>query len=68
MAALLRKEFQISLLCSGPSSIYYLEVYPAGDGIVNLLHPVGREEHNPLVVLESAQENTDDGISMDTVV
>jgi hypothetical protein len=40
-------------------------MYPTGNGVVDLPYPVGGEEHDALVVLERAEENTDKGISMD---
>lgn len=40
-------------LFSGRGSNYHtdLEVYPACNGIIDLFHAVGREEHDPLVIL-----------------
>ena len=45
--------------------ILNLEVYSACDGIIDLFYPVGRKEHDPLLILEGSEEHTNEGISVD---
>jgi hypothetical protein len=40
-------------------------MYPTGNGVVDLSHPVHVEEHNGLVEPERAPENTDEGVLVD---
>ncbi len=39
-------------------------MYSAYNGIIDLFYTVGREEHNPLVILQGSHEHTDEGISV----
>ena len=54
-----------SSLVWGQIIILDLEVYPAGNGRIDLFHSVCCEEHDPLVILQGTQEHTDEGISVD---
>lgn len=51
-----------SLICA-KGIIVDLEVDSASDSIINMCDPIGRQEHNALVIFKRSQEYTDYGIA-----
>ena len=51
-----------SLICA-KGLIVDLELDSASDSIINMCDPIGRQEHNPLVIFKRSQEYTDYGIA-----
>ena len=43
------------------------EVYSARDGVINLVNPVGFQEHDLLVILWFSQEHRDEGIAVNVM-